>query len=79
MQDGSTVMKKADGTILLINTNNDKVILDNDGNVKYKDSFRFKLHYNMAHLINNGHNNEIKQGDSFENNPLSQNARNVNT
>jgi len=48
MMDGTVITKKEDGTMLLLDNNNDKTILDEDGHVKYKDSYRFKLHYNMT-------------------------------
>jgi len=34
MEDGTVVMKKANGEILLLDNNQDKIILDEDGNVK---------------------------------------------
>lgn len=48
MADGTVITKKKDGTMLILSNENDKTILDKDGNVKYKDSYRFKLHFNMA-------------------------------
>jgi len=44
MEDGTMMEKKENGDILLLDSNNDKTILDKDGNVKYKDNQRFKLH-----------------------------------
>lgn len=48
MLDGSIMMKKKNGEMIIIDNNKDKTVLDKDGNVKFKDSYRFKLHYNMS-------------------------------
>jgi len=34
MEDGTVMMKKANGEIILINSSNEKTILDEEGNVK---------------------------------------------
>lgn len=51
MVDGSVMMKKKNGDIIIIDKNKDKIVLDKDGKVKFKDSYRFKLHYNMSDNI----------------------------
>lgn len=43
MEDGTVIMKKDDGELLLIDPSSQKTILDEEGNVKYKDNARFKL------------------------------------
>jgi len=45
MEDGTVVMKKKEtGEVLILSSDQDKTILDEEGNVKYKDNSRFKLH-----------------------------------
>jgi hypothetical protein len=48
MEDGTVVMKKDNGELLIIDPSSQKVILDEEGNVKYKDNARFKLRYDMS-------------------------------
>lgn len=47
MLDGTLITKKADGTMILLDSNNDQTVLDDDGKVSFKNNYRFKLHYNM--------------------------------
>jgi len=48
MEDGTLIMKKASGEILLMGAGNDKTVLDKEGKVLAKENFRFKLHYDLS-------------------------------